>query len=231
MWEREEVDVALGAKELKILRPSVSVIDQHPGHQMMRWIAMVLDAGLDAHDRVASVGADDDAWNVTNFAPSMAQTHFGICSGLDLDAVDAAQERCATRDRFGIEEVAHIRMAHAKRRLESDALEGGQIHSLRFREFGIYVVTKRNVSLQMMTAGIEKKLVQPKPLGLGDTPRREPFAANMIDMHRGFFEDGRRDPFAGEHAGKRTPADSSTDDNDFRIVGGAHGFFTQAHKR
>ena len=96
---------------------------------------------------------------------------------------------------------------------------------------GIDVVAKRNVPLQMMTAGLEKKLVQSEPLGFRDAPRREPFAANMIDMHRGFFEDGRRDPFAGERAGERAPADSATDDDDFGIVGAAHGFVTQAHQR
>src|SRR5258708_13895650 len=70
----------------------------------------------------------------------------------------------------------------------------------------------------MMTAGIAEHLVQSNALGFGDAPWCYPFAANVIGVDGGFFENGRRDPLAREHAGKRAPADSAANDHQFRIV-------------
>jgi hypothetical protein len=109
---------------------------------MVSWIAMMLDARLDTHDRVASIGADDESRTITNLVAIAAKTYLWGSSHRDLDASDIAEQVRSTRDRFGIQQIAYIGMPHAERRLKSGTLKGGQIQSLRLREFCVDVVAE-----------------------------------------------------------------------------------------
>src|SRR5581483_9223504 len=58
--KREEVDVALGADRLDVVGPAMRVLDQHPREEVMRRVAVELDAELTSDLRAAAVGADDE---------------------------------------------------------------------------------------------------------------------------------------------------------------------------
>src|SRR5208337_1914842 len=108
-------------------------------------------------------------------------------------------------------------MPHAQRRLEAQALEGHQIERLRFRGGGVYIVAIGDVAPEMMPAGGEQCFVQAEALRFRDTPRRQPFAANLIDMDERLLEERHRDAGTSEHRRERSAADSRTDDYDLRI--------------
>ena len=74
---------------------------------------MLLDADLRAHDGVAAVGADDDSRGELALEGHQPEPHFGIASRDHLQIGHAAEQFGARLDRFGIEQVAHIRMPHA----------------------------------------------------------------------------------------------------------------------
>jgi hypothetical protein len=50
-------------------------------------------------------------------------------------------------------------------------------------------------------------------LRFGDTPWRDPFAAHVVDVDGGFFQDGNRDPLARECDRNRASTDSAANDN------------------
>ena len=74
---------------------------------------MLLDADLRAHDGVAAVGADDDARIELALDAVVPESHFGRGSRDYLQVGDAANQFGACFDRFGVEQIAHIRMPHA----------------------------------------------------------------------------------------------------------------------
>ena len=88
---------------------------------------------------------------------------------------------------------------------------------MRFRGGGVDVVAVSDVTREMMPARREQRLVQAEALGFRDAPRREPFAAHMIDMHERFLENRHRDAGPSEHRCQRAPADSCADDHDLGI--------------
>ncbi len=88
---------------------------------------MLLDANLRAHDGVAAVGADDDTRIELALDAVVPESHFGRASRDYLQIGDAAQQFGARFDRFAVEQVAHIRMPHAQRRLEAGVCEHSHI--------------------------------------------------------------------------------------------------------
>ena len=69
----------------------------------------------------------------------------------------------------------------------------------------------------MMAAGGEQGFVEAEALGFRDAPRREPFAAHVIDVHERLFEQRHRDAGAREHRRERAAADSGADDYDLGV--------------
>ena len=82
---------------------------------------------------------------------------------------------------------------------------------------GIDIVAVADVAPEMMAARREQGLVQAEALRFRDAPRREPFAAHVIDMHQRLLEDRHRDAGASEHRRQRAAADSSADDHDLGV--------------
>jgi hypothetical protein len=152
----------------------------------------------------------------------MPKLHQWRGSRRDFHIAHAAQQLRPARDRFRIEDVAHVRMAHAQRQLESRALEGAEVERLRLRGFDVEIVAIRNVPFQMMPARLHQHVVQSEALRFGDAPWRDPLAAHVIGVHGGFFKDSGRDSLAREHGGKRTSADSAADYHDLRICLAGH---------
>src|SRR5579872_7497669 len=103
-------------------------------------------------------------------------------------------------------------MPHAKRRLQARALHRGEVEGLRFGSRSIEVIAIRDMAFQMMTAGLYQRVIQSEAHGFRYAPRRDPFAAHMIDMHSGFFQDGNREAVARQHGAERTSSNPTADD-------------------
>ncbi len=104
---------ALGAEGLQRSRPSVDVVHQHPGHQMMRRVAMQFHSNLSAHDRIAAVRADYQP-RLELVAPAFVlEMNFRRIAGDHAHVTDFAQQRRAGTGRGRVQQIAHIRMPHA----------------------------------------------------------------------------------------------------------------------
>src|SRR5208282_945669 len=96
--------------------------------------------------------------------------------------------------------------------LEAGALKCRQIEQLRFRGLGVYIVAVGDMTCEMMTSGRDQCFIQAQALRFRDAPRRDPFAADIIEVHERLLQDRHCDSRPRKHSRKRAATDSRAND-------------------